>query len=185
MIDSAESSPPEHGRRPARRQVGEPLGAARVQVRARPARRVESGARAERGGPLFRQWTGTRDLVGQRAGDRPAASAATARPRRTGSQASCPDQLRQEEPNCEVLVVPKSSSRGTLRCARDDRPHAPRPVLDDDPRATVRGRPIRLRGQVHRRIEAVRRFGARDAEESRQLLRAPRPCPPSPPGRST
>ena len=51
----------------------------------------------------------------------------------------------------------RSSSKGRASALETVVRTQPRPVLDDRPRTPVPRRPVRLRGQVHRRVEPLRR----------------------------
>ncbi len=56
---------------------------------------------------------------------------------------------------------------------RDGRARQPRSVFHDGRRAAISRRPVRLRGQIHRRIAAVRPARSQASQELRELSRAP------------
>ena len=143
----------QHRRRPAG-EAGQPLGPARVQVRPRPARGLEPGPRPQRGRAPLRQRSGPRRLVRQRPGAGPPAG--QGRPQGSGEGASRPAEAGRPELR-GPLVPGRLPGQGQGPGPRDRRPHQARPVLDDRDRAAVPRQPVRLRGQVHPRVEAVRR----------------------------
>ena len=92
---------------------------------------------------------------------------------------SLPDQLKAAEPDCEVLacsVVDQGKIKALETVVRTRRG----PFSHDHPRAAFPGRVGQLRGQVHHRVEALRRPRPRASQEPRRLRRAPRRPTPRP-----